>query len=91
MAYVDDTIMIAEADSFQETHEKLSSMMTREDGVTDWSATHNSRLKYSKLALIDFAHRCKPEERTPLRLLQVEVTPTESTKYLGVIFDQHLT
>jgi ribonuclease HI len=90
MAYVDDTLMLATAKTFTETHEMLADMMTRAGGVADWSTAHNSPLEYTKLALIDFAHRCKPVTRPPLRLPQGEVKPVENTKYLGVIFDQHL-
>jgi len=89
MAYVDDSVMIATADTFPEAHEKLWSMMTRVGGVTDWSTQHNSPLEYSKLALVDFAHSCSSKKREPLRLLQIEVHPLESTKYLGVIFNQN--
>ena len=55
LAYVDDTILTATATSFPEAHQKLTSMMTRQSGVSDWSKTHNSPLEYSKLALLDFA------------------------------------
>ena len=90
MAYVDDSLMIAMADTFQETHRILADMMGRKGGVAEWSTIHNSPLEYSKLALIDFAHRCSSKERPLLCLPQIEIPPSESTKYLGVIFDQHL-
>ena len=90
IAYVDDTIMLATADTFAEAHTKLADMMTREGGVADWSTDHNSPLEHSKLALIDFAHKASHAERTPLTLPQGEVKPAENAKYLGVIFDQHL-
>ena len=90
MAYVDDSIMIAIANSFPEAHEKLLSMMTRAGGVVEWLSLHKSLLKYSKLALVDFAHRQSPKRRSPLHLLQITTQPTKSTRYLGVIFDQHL-
>jgi hypothetical protein len=57
MAYVDDTLMLVTADNFEEAHLKLADMMERQGGVTEWSTTHNSPLEYSKLALINFAHR----------------------------------
>jgi len=90
MAYVDDSVMIAIADTFPEAHTKLHSMMTRARGVTKWSTQHNSPLEYSKLALVDFAHSRNTKEREPLCLLQIEIQPLESTRYLGVIFDQSL-
>jgi len=56
MAFVDDSFMLAIADSFEEAHENLANMMGRAGGVTEWSTTHNSPLEYTKLALMDFAH-----------------------------------
>ena len=90
MAYVDDLIMMAMADTFTKAHNKLSDMMTREGGIMDWLSMHNSPLEYSKLALIDFAHSQNPKERTTLHLPQGDIKPSESTKYLGIIFNQHL-
>src|SRR5579863_6174974 len=90
IAYVDDALMVVIADTFEEAHRTLADMMTREGGVMDWSKTHNSPLEYSKLALIDFAHPASTKERTSLLLPSREVKPASSTKYLGVILDQHL-
>ena len=90
IAYVDDAIMIATANTFSETHTKLDDMMTREEGVADWSKKFNSPLEYSKLALVDFAHRRKEVKREPLLLEQGIVPTSISTKYLGVVIDQNL-
>ena len=90
MAYVDDAILIATGANFIETHDILSDMMTREGSAISWSKDHNSKFEYSKLALMDFAHRNSKKERRPLILLDTVLTPTASTKYLGVYFDQHL-
>jgi len=90
MAYVDDLVMIAIADTFQEAHEKLLSMMTREGGAGKWSTIHNSPLKYSKLMLVDFAHSSSSKQRVLLSLPQIKIHPSKSTKYLGVIFNQNL-
>jgi ribonuclease HI len=91
IAYVDDALLIATADTFSEAHHTLVSMMTRRNGVIDWSTSHNSPLEYGKLALIDFAHPCNNKPRPQLQLPHKSITPVASTKYLGVIFDQHLT
>ena len=56
-AYVDDTILIATVTNFAQTHEILLDMMTRPGGAMEWSNNHNSCFEFSKLALIDFAHR----------------------------------
>ena len=90
LAYVDDTIMVASAGNFHAAHEMLADMMCRAGGVSDWSKTHNSPLEYTKLALIDFAHRSNSKSRTVLQLPQRSIKPTNSTKYLGVIVDQSL-
>jgi hypothetical protein len=90
MAYVDDSLMIAIAENFEEAHVKLADMMGRAGGVAEWSSTHNSPLEYSKLALIDFAHSQSPKSRPLLHLPQRDVKPAVSTKYLGVLFDQNL-
>jgi Reverse transcriptase (RNA-dependent DNA polymerase) len=83
IVYMDDLLMAAMANSFEEAHEKLVSMMTREGGVDDWSTAHNFPLEYSKLALINFAHQCSAKTRTPLILPRQTVEPAVSTKYLG--------
>ena len=55
-AYVDDAILTASAKTFEEAHLILADMMARDRGMVDWSKSHNSTIKYSKLALIDFSH-----------------------------------
>lgn len=90
MAYVDNTLLIAIAKTFEEVHKMLADMMTRRAGVTDWLRTYNFPLEYSKLALVDFMHPASTKKRTPLTLLSGEIKPVPSTKYLGVMLDQHL-
>jgi len=90
VAYVDDAFMMATAKDFPTAHRTLAAMMSRDKGVEDWSKTHSSPLKYSKLALINFAHRCKNTGNPNLVLRQRTVTPADSTKYLGVFFDRNL-
>lgn len=89
-AYVDDAILIATASDFQQTHNILADMMTRPGGAVDWSNNHNSRFEFSKLALIDFAHRNSKKQRSPLVLPNSTIKPSTSAKYLGVFVDQHL-
>lgn len=90
LAYMDNTIMVATTETFAEAHEKLVDMMGWEGGVMEWSKTHNSPLEYSKLTLIDFAHRSSTKVRTNLQLSQRQIDPATSMKYLGVIVDQNL-
>src|SRR5216683_7357748 len=63
LAYMDDTILVAIAKSFNEVHNKLESMMCREGGVSNWSKMHNSPLEFSKLTLINFTHRSSPKAK----------------------------
>jgi len=89
-AYVDDAFMLASAKDFPSAHRKLADMMCREGGVENWTKTHSSPLEYTKLALINFAHRCKNAGNPPLTLPRRTVQPSDSTKYLGVHFDRNL-
>ena len=90
IAYVDDALIMSTAPDFEAAHHALSDMMTRTNGIYDWSKTHNSPLEHSKLALIDFAHRNNKKERPNLTLPNITITPSNSTKYLGLLIDQHL-
>jgi Reverse transcriptase (RNA-dependent DNA polymerase) len=90
IAYIDDTLLIATAEHFEEAHGKLIDMIGRAGGVTDWSKIHNSLLEYSKLALIDFTHRNNTKKRIPLQLPNRQLVLSPSTKYLGMILDQNL-
>jgi hypothetical protein len=89
-AYVDDAILMATAKTFEEAHCILKEMMTRAGGMIDWSKSHNSSIEYSKLALIDFSHHGVKKLRPPLVLPSIAIEPTQNTKYLGIILDQHL-
>lgn len=90
-AYVDDAIISASANTFEEAHEKLRDMMTREDGAINWAEKHNPPFEYTKLVLIDFAHSSHTADRPPLELPSITIRPTASTKYLGIILDQNST
>ena len=48
-SFVDDVALLATGPTFAETHEKLKSMMERTGGAFDWSESHNSPFKLSKL------------------------------------------
>ena len=89
-AYVDDTILVATAKTFEETHDILLDMMTREQGATQWAKEHNSKFELSKLALVDFAHQSKKVCRPPLIIADTKIEASKSVKYLGVYLDQHL-
>ena len=90
IAYIDDALLYATASTFEETHRILERMMTKDNSVIEWSKDHNSPLEYSKLALINFAHQNRHMHQPDLTLPHTLVKPEHSTKYLGVIIDQHL-
>ena len=89
-AHVDDAILIATGKDFAETHETSVVMMSRAGGVVEWSKNHNSKFKFSKLALIDFAHQNCKKHHMNLMLPNTTIKPAHSTKYLGIYVDQHL-
>ena len=90
LAYMDDAILVATAKDFTKTHNILERMMNREGGAVDWSTKHNSKFEFSKLMLIDFAHRNSKKSRPDLELSDITITPMQNAKYLGVFLDQHL-
>jgi ribonuclease HI len=89
-AYVDDTILVATAKTFEDAHETLSKMMTREGGALQWAREHNLKFEMSKLALMDFTHQSKKVTRPPLLIANTEIEASKSAKYLGVFIDQNL-
>ena len=90
IAYVDNALILATAKDFMHSHQILHEMMTKPDGILNWSIIHNSPLELSKLTLIDFAHSCNHKDRPELILPNITIKSIISTKYLGVIVDQHL-
>jgi hypothetical protein len=90
VAYVDNVILVTITGSFEETHERLKDMMTRNGGESSWAKQHNSSFEYNKLALIDFTHSSKVITRTPLALPEITLTLVASIKYLGIMLDQKL-
>ncbi len=90
IAYVDDTLILATGKDFSDTHETLTDMMTRPGGVYNWSTNHNSPLEHTKLALIDFAHANNKKDRPVLTLPSSVTMPSRTTKYLGLMINQHL-
>jgi hypothetical protein len=99
LGYVDDTILYAEGDNFNNTNASLTDMMTREGGCIEWAQDHNSKFETSKFALIGFTRRRQQipggrttaqQTRQALQLNNVTIEPSSSHKFLGVIFDQEL-
>lgn len=100
VAFVDDASLIAEADSFEETHQILHNMMTRTTGGLRWSTDHNSKFEASKLRIVDFspkrvkhpqkAGKTVPMPRPEFRLEGKVIKREEAFKSLGVLLDQEL-
>ncbi|TFY75555.1 hypothetical protein EWM64_g8458, partial [Hericium alpestre] len=91
MAFVDDSVLIAIGSNFEATHQTLRDMMTQPGGAIEWSVAHNSHFEFSKLALLNFSPIGSSKKGTTLVLPNAEVEPADSTCYLGVMFDAHLT
>ena len=89
LAFVDDTVFLAIADTFQEAHDILLNMLTRPGGGFDWSKDHNSRFEASKFALMDFT-MSKTKQRPQMSIRGATIKPVPSHKFLGVILDQEL-
>lgn len=89
LAFVDDTALVAIAQDFNATHAILKDMMERPGGGYDWSHLHNSRFETSKFTLMDFSmNRTKP--RPDLMLRGINIRPSATHKFLGVILNQEL-
>ena len=89
LAFVDDTVLIAVAKTFQETHAILHDMLERREGAYDWSSKHNSKFETSKFGLLDFT-LSKSKERPPIVIRGITIKPSTSHKFLGVMVDQEL-
>ena len=100
IGYVDDIALLAIGNDFEETTNRLKTMMTKEDGGLQWSRDHNSKFEVSKSAVLhltritspdpDAANGRVPMERPKLRLAGQEVQAVECFKYLGVQIDSQL-
>lgn len=90
IAYVDNAILYASGNNFEEMHETLANLMTKENSIINWLEDHNSPLEYTKLALINFSHHSWHIIHPNLKLPHGNIEPKNSIKYLRVVLDQHL-
>jgi len=100
IGYVDDAILIAIGNTFQETVEKLKEMMEREGGGFEWSSEHNSRFEITKVAVMHLSQGSGQKEdgtkiklhelAPPLTLCGTTIEAVKSYKYLGVLIDPEL-
>ena len=100
LGYVDDIALIATGTDFEGTTQRLSNMMTKNEGGLQWSNNHNSRFEVTKSAIIHFSKKTAPDPdlehgRIPLHkpalTLEGQIVPeVENYKYLGIQVDAHL-
>ena len=100
IGYVDDIALFSTGIDFDESTQRLSEMMTKQDGGLQWSISHNSRFEVTKSAIIHFSRKTVPDPdshhgrmqlpRPTLTLNQEEVQEVTSYKYLGIQIDNRL-
>lgn len=100
LGYVDDIALVATGYNLEDTTNRLSAMMTKQDGGLQWSTEHNSRFEVSKSAILHFSKKSIPDpdsdngrvplSRPDLVLNGQTVQEVTSYKYLGITVDAHL-
>jgi hypothetical protein len=100
VGFVDDIALMAIGEDFEETTERLTTLMTKEDGGIRWSRDHNSKFETSKSVVMHATRKTQwnPEtdnervqlDRPTLRLQGEEIKEVENFKYLGVQIDAQL-
>ena len=97
--FIDDCAFVTVADTLDSAHHILRDMLEQPNGRFDWSQSHNSPFKLSKLAVMDFARMPRDIASSPLHIDKTNsdrttthhiITTTTDYKYLGVIFDPKL-
>ena len=61
IGYVDDIALLAIGNDFEETTNRLKTMMAKEDGGLQWSRDHNSKFEVSKSAVLHLTRRTSPD------------------------------
>ena len=99
LRFVDDSMFLAITDLVDEAHSMLHNMMEHPKGGFDWSISHNSPFKLSKLALMDFPHSPQDCASTNLTITHHNtdnstttqtVNTVTSYKYLSMLFNSKL-
>lgn len=98
--FVDDSMFLAEAKTFEDTHRKLDQMMTRPNGTLHYACEHNVQFELTKTGLLDLTRkrerstghptRTHPTTRPIAAIAGQQITPLASHKYIGVILNQEL-
>ena len=95
---MDDAIVMAVREDFEETTKAIHKHMEGESGGFEWSANHNSRFEINKLAIMHLGHKKRkspmgslhPLHKPKLMLQGKEVNMVECYKYLGIVIDNKL-
>jgi ribonuclease HI len=61
IGYVDDVTYIAVAKNFEQTHKKIESILSRNEGALEWSDEHNCEFSIPKFQAVDFTRRTRPK------------------------------
>ena len=99
LGYVDDIALITIGDNLEETTNRLSNIMTKNDGALQWSRLHNSKFEANKSAIMHFSRKTildpttntrVPIPRPELKIQGQLIEETLNYKYLGILFDNQL-
>jgi ribonuclease HI/endonuclease/exonuclease/phosphatase family metal-dependent hydrolase len=98
--FLDDVALLARGKNFAEANQRITDLMSREDGALAWASRANCEFEISKFALMGFSKRraptpLNPRKTQPIPRLSVNIgdriiKPVQSTKFLGVILEQSL-
>ena len=101
LLFVDDAATIVTGKNFNDTHNKLRDIMTRQNGIFEWAKLHNCEFGIDKFQLLDLTKRLTPHPfipkkniPTPRQALVIQnqrIPSKETAKFLGVIVDNRLT
>jgi len=100
LLFIDNAAIITTGKSFEDMHESLRSIMTREGGILDWALMHNCEFGVNKFQLLDFTKRRVPNPiatnktmevpRHALRFGNHRIVSSPTAKFLGIIIDNKL-
>src|SRR5882724_3998406 len=96
VAFVDDTLLLAQGKNLEITNNKVKEMMERDGGALTWSRTHQCNFTLEKFGIMGLTRRreknpaSRPIVRKPISIQQTMVPIVAEHKFLGVILDQEL-
>lgn len=98
VGYVDNIMLLATGDGFEETTNTLKDMVERPNGAFEWSTEHNTRFEISKTAILHCSKKTATnedgeniklyEKAPPLILRGQTIEAVSEYKYLGVLIDR---